>query len=166
MDRLFWGLIFVLLDWKITLGTAVIEILPDFLGFYFMMRGMEELAGKDRNFDRGRHGAFVLAVAGGVLFGAELMNPDTRTQVFLWVAGLGMLAATLILVRVAVRGVEAVTGRPGTLSSMWLVLAVLHCVCYLVNWIPLVGTVCGWVALGTGMLFLGCFYREIRKSAE
>lgn len=165
MNRLFWGLIFVVLDWKFTLGTAVFEIMPDFLGFYLLMKGMEELAVRSRVFERGRHWAFALALASGVHFAAELMAPEAGTQVILWAAGLLLLAAGLAFIRRILRGLGELGLETAAAEGMWLVLAALQCICYLANWIPVVGEICNLVSLGTGVLFLLCYYRMKKKSA-
>lgn len=165
MNRLFWGLIFVVLDWKFTLGTAVFEIMPDFLGFYLLMKGMEEQAARSKIFDRGRHWAFALALACGVHFAVELMAPETGTQVIAWAAGLLLLAAGLALIRVILRGMRELGLDTAAAEGMWLVLAALQSICYLANWIPVVGDICNLVSLGTGVLFLLCYYRARKRSA-
>ena len=43
MKLLFWGLLFSLLDWKVTIGSMLVEILPDFIGYFLMMKGLESL---------------------------------------------------------------------------------------------------------------------------
>ena len=40
MNRLFWGFFFVLIDVKLSVGSAVFDLLPDFLGFWMIMKGM------------------------------------------------------------------------------------------------------------------------------
>lgn len=165
MNRLFWGLIFVLLDWKVTLGTATVGLLPDFLGFYLIMKGMESLGSRSNAFNKGRHLAFGLAILSAILYGADLMNPDTGAKVVFWALGLVALAGMLILLRLAVTGCAEMGKDNRTLFGMWQVLAVLQSICYLANWIPLVGAVCGYVSLGVGVLFLICFYTAIKKSA-
>ena len=40
MNRLFRGFFFVALDFELTLGTADFELLPDFIGYVLMMKGM------------------------------------------------------------------------------------------------------------------------------
>lgn len=166
MNRLFWGLFFVLLDWKITVGTAVIGVLPDFIGFYLMMKGLESLAEQSVRFDRGRHWCFGLAIVSGILFGAELMNPDTMTKVWLWALGFAALIMTLALVRMAVRGIRDTGRDTERLETMWLILAALQSICYLLSWVPLVGTVCGGVSAAVGALFLTVLYMTLKKSAE
>ena len=41
MMKLFWGFTLILLDVPLELGSASIEVLPDFLGYFLLMRGME-----------------------------------------------------------------------------------------------------------------------------
>ena len=166
MNRLFWGLFFVLLDYKVKIGTAVVEILPDFVGFYLLMRGMESLGEKSSRFDRGRHMAFAMTIVSGLLFGADLLNPDTHTKVWLWIAGVAALAAGLGIVRCTVLGLEDMGKGTENLKGMWLILTVLHMLCGVVSWVPLVGDVCGIVSVATGALFLAIWVRENKKSAE
>ena len=165
MVRLFLGLIFVLLDYKVTIGTAVVEILPDFAGFYLLMRSMEHMASRSRHFDRGRHWAFVMTILSAGLFGADLLNPGTHEKVWLWAADVAALAVGLGLVRRVILGL-ADSGRDVQLIRwMFPVLAVLQILCGLVSWIPLVGKVCGLVSLATGVLFLIIMYK-VMKSAD
>lgn len=161
MIRLFWGLFFVLLDYKVTIGRAVIEILPDVLGFYLLMKGMEALAGENRCFDVGRHWAFAMSLFSGVLFLAELMNPETMMRVWLWVLELGALIVTLGIVKMVVMGIRQM-GKPGveTVNSIWLILAVLLPLCHLLSWVPVVGTVSDWAANLAAGLFLMAFFRS------
>lgn len=162
MNRLFWGLIFVLLDWKITLGTANIGLLPDVLGFYLLMKGMDSLASGSGTFGKGRHLAFALAILSGILYGADLMNPQTGTKVLLWFLGLGCLIGMFLLLRMLIRGLEEMGFETRNLSGMWLVLMMLQSICYLANWIPLVGSICNVAALGIGVLFLTIFRKTVK----
>lgn len=166
MNRLFWGLVFVLLDWKVKLGSAAVELLPDFVGFYMVMKGMESLSGESARFDRGRHLAFGLAVFSAVLFAADLMDPDTMTKVWLWVLGLAALVLTLVLVRMAVRGIRDMGRDTQRLDTMWMILAVLQSICYMFSWVPLVGSICGGVSVAVGLLFLAAMWSILKKSAE
>lgn len=166
MNRLFWGLFFVLLDYKVSLGRAVFEILPDFVGYILLMKGMESLAGESRIFNRGRHWAFAMALVTGVLYLADLTDPDTMTRVWLWAGELAGLAVMLILVRAVLKGLEQTgRGKMETANNIWLILAVLLPMCHLFSWVPMVGGICAWAGLLTSGLFLATLYRAIKKSA-
>lgn len=160
MNRLFWGFFFCLLDVKFTVGRATFELLPDFIGYLLVMKGMEELAGENKFFDRGRHGAFGMVIVSLVLYGADLMDPDTNARVGLWVLELAALIGQLVILRAAISGIGCIASdykldlRCERLWSMWLVLAVLDPICHLLSWVPLVGSVCKAASLVTGACFL------------
>lgn len=166
MRRLFWGVLLVLLDYRVTVGSAVFEVLPDFLGWFLVLKGMEELAQKSRVFDRMRHWAFGLSVVSAILYGAELFNLETMTRVWLWVMGLGILVLTLWMLRCIRRGLEELVGSGERLKAMGLILAVLLPICYLVSWVPVVGSVCEAAAAVVSALYLLTLFGEMKKSAE
>lgn len=56
MRHLFWGLFFVTLDFDLSLGSVTLGLLPDFVGYYLLMKGMEELAEESGHFEKGRTG--------------------------------------------------------------------------------------------------------------
>ena len=164
MIRLFWGLFFTLLDHKVTVGRAVIEVLPDFVGFFLLMKGMEALADKSVAFDRGRHMAFVMSLFTGVLFLTDLMHPDTRMQVWLWCLQLCALIIGLCVLKMVVAGLRQMEQSGAeTVNSLGLVLMVLLPLCHLLSWIPVVGTVGNWAANLASGLFLVSLFRCIRK---
>ena len=168
MNRLFWGLLFCLLDYDVTVGTAVFGLLPDFLGYFLMMKGMEELAGENRFFDRGRHMAFGLMIAGVILYGADLMNPGGMTRVIFWAAELAVLVIRLVLLRVIIAGIlrmeqdRGLQLRGDLLKSMWTILIVICPLAGLVSWLPLVGDICRMASAVVSVLFLAVF-RDSRK---
>ena len=110
MYRLFLGLCLVLPDISVEIGRMQVDLLPDFLGWLLVMKGMQSLAGEYVAYDRGRHWAFVLSIAAVLLSGAKLFAADAMTRVWLWALGLGMLAATLCMLGLVRRGLEE-TGK-------------------------------------------------------
>lgn len=156
MNHLFWGLLFCLLDLDVTVGSAVIGILPDAVGYFLLMKGMTALAEENDHFDKGRHVAFGLCIVSAILYGANLMNPDSMTRVWLWVLGLAEQIAMILLIRKIVAGL----GQPEGLKAMWMILAVIQPLCHLLSWIPLVGPVCTVASAVTGVLFLATFWKS------
>ena len=138
--KLFLGLIFILLDVKLTVGTAVVGLFPDFLGCWLVMKGLEERQ------DPWRHLAFGLMLACGVLFVSDLIDKSAVAR--LWCQGgwllaeLGMLALAGHLIRDR--------RQLRLLFPVVCCIRVLRCV---VGWIPLLGTVCA-VA---DVVMAGCF---------
>lgn len=146
MRHLFWGLFFVVLNFDLELGTARFGLLPDPLGWYLLMRGMESLARSSRHFDRGRHWAFGLMLVSGVLYIGDLLNPDAMTAVGLWALKLVSICVGIwVLGRMiaGIRQLEAAEGRDlqtERLRTMWRIQSVMAAVAHLFSWMPLVGS--------------------------
>lgn len=155
-----------------TVGTATFGLLPDFVGFFLVMKGMEELTGENEFFDRGRHVAFGLLIVSVLIYAADLMNPDAMTRVWLWALELAALAAQLMLLRMMISGIGRMANdykldlRCERLRTMWLVLVVMHPICHLVSWVPLVGSVCGVVSTAMGVCFLIAMYGTRKRFLE
>lgn len=162
MNRLFWGFFLILIDVKMTVGSAVFDILPDFLGFWLIMKGMESLADQSVSFDRGRHGAFGLSILGVILFGMELMDPDIVGRLWLW--GLGMIAeaGALVLLFLTVRSIRA-DESAARLQGLLTVVTVMQILAHLMGWVPVIGKITMVAALIANVCFLVAFRREIVK---
>ena len=168
MNAIFLGLALVLLDVDLTIGTATIELLPDFLGFFLILKGMTGLAGENKFFDLGRHMAFGLALVYFVLFIAAVMNPGTVGKVIFWCVGLAALIGQLALMKKIVAGVRQMELdsqrdlKGERIQAMWLILVVLSPLSHLLSWVPIVGGICGIAEMLVGILFLVAF-RECVK---
>ncbi|MBR3973790.1 MAG: hypothetical protein IKJ99_07550 [Oscillospiraceae bacterium] len=169
MNAIFLGLTLVLLDLDVTIGTATIELLPDFLGFFLILKGMTALAGENKFFNLGRHLAFGLAIVYFVLFAAAVMNPGTFGKVIFWCVGLAALIGQLALMKKIVAGIRQMELDSGKdlkgerIQAMWLILVVLSTLRHLLSWVPIVGGVCGIAELLVGILFLAAFRECVRR---
>ena len=159
MHRLFWGLFFVLLDIPVTVGRAEIEILPDFLGFFLLMKGMEALASETGRFEKARHVAFGLFLVGTVCYGAGLLNLEPMTKVVFWALEFSCLAAFLWLLK------GIVADGSEQLKGLRLIVAVVEVLAALLGWVPLVGSICRTAALVTGIVFLLAYWKEMKSAA-
>ena len=160
MNRLFWGFFFALIDVKLSVGSAMFDLLPDFLGFWMVMKGMESLADQSVLFDRGRHGAFGLSILGVILFGMELMNPDIVGRLWLWGLGLVAEAGVLILLFLTVRSIRS-DDHGVRLQGLLTVVAVLQILAHLMGWVPVVGKITMVAAMIGSICFLIAFRQEI-----
>lgn len=148
MDRIFWGMAFVLLDIDLSFGNMTVGLIPDWLGYWWLFRGFWELEEKWDGFRKGRRPMLILAVFSGVLYGMKLLALSVRQEFLLWALGLAAAVAGVIVTRLVGRGVRHMEAenrwelRGGKLGNLWLYLAVLQVFSALLSWVPLVGTVC------------------------
>ena len=147
--KLFLGFLFILLDFKISVGTAVIEVLPDFLGYFLVMKALEQRR------DGWRHVAFGLMLVSVVLFGADLVDKATAAQFWFgvveFVAEVGML---MLLFRV-IRGSER-------LYVLFPVLACIRILAVMVGWFPLIGTICMIANTIMSVCYLAVAYKPLQ----
>ena len=159
MHRLFWGLFLVLLDIDLTVGRATFDILPDFLGFFLLMKGMEAEASGTGRFQRSRHLAFGLFLLGAVCTGAGLLNLEPMTEVVFWgLESLCLVGFLWILREITAHGSEQ-------LKALRLIVGIVQVLGMIFGWLPLVGSICAAAALVIGGVFLLAFWKEM-KSAE
>ena len=144
--KLFLGLIFILLDAEFKTGDAVIGLLPDFVGFFLIMKALDQ-----RN-DPWRHLAFGLMLASMVLYVADLVDKSTGVALVFWCLELLVGIGMLVLVH------RIVGGRKGPRELFW-VLACLWVLALLLGWVPLVGTVCAIAYI----VVTGCFLIAVYK---
>lgn len=162
MHRLFWGLFFVLLDFELSVGRAVFEILPDFAGFFLLMKGMEELSDSVPRFEKSRHVAFGAFLVSAIVYGAGLLNQEAMAGVWLWVLELGCLIAFLWLLG----QITACLSLPEQLKGLYPIVAVVQVLGHVLGWVPLIGSVCSVASAVVSAVFLLAFWKEMKKSAE
>ena len=147
--KLFLGFLFILLDFKVSVGTAAIGVLPDFLGYFLVMKALEERR------DGWRHVAFGLMLVSLVLFGADLVDEAAAAQFWFgvveFVAEVGML---MLLFRV-IRGSER-------LYVLFPVLACIRILAVMVSWFPLIGTICIIANAIMSVCYLAVAYKPLQ----
>lgn len=172
MNRLFWGLFFVVLDFDLTLGSASIGLLPDFIGYYLLMKGMEELAEESEYFDKGRHWAFAMVLASAIVYVAGFLELSSGTAVGIWALGLVLYCVGLYVLYAMVSGIRQLERNDDRdlqaekLKTMWLIQAVMGLIGYLLSWVPLVGIFAALAAGVTAICMLAAMYGTKKRYQE
>lgn len=143
--KLFLGLIFVLLDVEIPAGTVQIGLLPDFIGYFLLMRGLEERE------DPRRHLAFGLMLVSLAVYAAGFLDPGSLV---FWCVELAAEIGLLFLLR-------RIPGK-GT-KELFPVLCCIRILAMLLGWLPLVGTVCAVANAVVAVCFLAAAYQTLVK---
>lgn len=91
MKNLFIGMIFVFLNFTISISGSSIDIIPDFIGFYLILKGLEELKGYSEKFIKIRPLVIILGIYSLLTFALGLFGITNN---------LGNLAFVLVLINV------------------------------------------------------------------
>lgn len=166
METLFLGMLLVFLDWNLTLGSAVIGLLPDFAGYILIRRGLDTLAGESPFFAKARPWAKSMAVYTGILYARDLFPARLSTRVLLWGLALVSLAVSLAISFWITRGVAdlekryALDLRGRSLSTIWAAMAALAILSHCLSWLPLVGAAAEAAGFLVYVCYLVVFYQS------
>ena len=167
MKDLFIGMALVFLDVSVGVGEHTFDVLPDFVGYYLMMRNLEALSDRSVWFRKARPMALALAVYSAVLYAVDALAVSVYGRFVSFCLGfLAMIGGLLLGYRTVsgVRDLERLLNRDlegEKLQSFWLYMAVIQGITYVCGWIPLVGTVGVIAAAVMSICFLAAFYRTM-----
>jgi len=139
MNNLFKGMIFVFININITLGNSKIDILPDFIGFFMIAKGLEELYNQSDNFIKIKPFATGLGVYTLIIF---LLNLFGVTIGLEYIAG---IVYTILLIYVSytiIIGIMDIEKSFNTsleterLMSSWKIMTIFNILIFIVVFIP------------------------------
>ena len=166
MKKMFYGLLFVLFSFTLSLGSLRLEIFPDFVGFILLALGMGEMAPRSGQLARAIPFAWGMAVYTAVLYVLKMLSVPVQLDILFWLLGAVALAVSLWIRYRIVRGIleleekweRSLQGEH--LKMLWQFEAALSGVCYLLNWIPMVSAIAMIAAAIVSVCFLVGFYRS------
>ena len=114
MNRLFWGAIFAFLNFDLNFGDMTVGLLPGFVGWHLIWKGLTELRDQSVHFEKVRTAAIVLIVYSAVTYILALLPFPMDfgwVSVLLWVLA---SALSLYVMYGMIRGIQDLEVRWGT----------------------------------------------------
>ena len=106
MDKLFWGFLFLFLNFSVNLNASSLQLLPDWVGFILLYAACNELESESDMFQKPRPFCLGLAIYTGILWLLELMGVSASLGIFSWVLS---LSATCLNLYVSMLIIDALT---------------------------------------------------------
>lgn len=165
MNELFIGMLLVLLDVNAEISRYTLDLLPDFVGYLLMMRGLDTMGSQSACFRKARPLAVAMMIGSAVLYVVEATAVTVHSQFLSFCLGALATAVSLLIGYRTVSGIRDVERQQNRdlegekLHSMWLYMAVIQAITYACGWIPLVGAMGSIAALVMNVCFLAAFYR-------
>lgn len=165
MRQIFWGMLFLFLDFNITVGNSLIGLIPDFVGCIFLIRGVDLLRGESIRFVQARPWALAAAVYTGFTWLLDLLRLKL-TGIFSLVLGLGNLALSIYLSWLIVQGILQTEQSRGCflggqmLRQAWLAAIIAAALSYPLAFVPVLNWLCVLAGLGCAIWFLMALYRS------
>lgn len=165
MQTIFWGFLFVFLDYSTDLNGVVIGFLPDFVGYILLLMGLREIGQLNDRFVSVRPWVVGAAVFSAVLYVLEMVSASVQMQLIGFLLGMIGVVLSLYISFQIVTGITELEAerdwylRGQPLKTVWKYLAVLHGVAYLLNWIPVLNVMCFIAVVIVTICFLLFFYK-------
>jgi len=165
MSKLMAGLLLVFLDFNLTINNAEIGLLPDFVGYAVMLKGLAELSQESAYFQKIRPYTIGMIIYTGILYGMDLVGFSPSLGIFSYILALLSTAVSLYISYSIVMGVKDLEIRLHTplngegLYSAWIFLAVMNVVVYVSLLVPFLAILCIIAALIGAVWFLIAFSR-------
>lgn len=167
MRNIFIGFIFVFVNLNLTLNEHVLGLLPCFVGYFFINKGLHEFSETVSHFDK-LHSIvsvmFVYTIITYVmdLFGFGAAN-DSFIRLFSQIMGLGAVIGSLYVsyhVSLGVKELETLYGCGINISQLftrWKIMAVANIASMLFVIVPIVNLICIIVTIVAGIMYLVAF---------
>ena len=142
MSKLFIGLLFVFLDFTINIGTSKIGLIPDFIGYLFLLNGVGELSEQSNSFYKIKPAIAFMVFYSIILYAMDFIGLSVSLGMFTYLLGIISTALSLYILHGIVSGImdiEAASQRDlnsKTLYSIWKVLAVVSILAYFLLLVP------------------------------
>lgn len=165
MNNLLVGMLLVFLDYNLTAGKHTIGLIPDFIGYIIMVRGLSEMGEQSGRFAKARPIALGLAVYTGILYIMDMFGISIQQRFLFWALGGLSVAASLLVSSQIIAGVRDMEVTQNWdlqglhLKTLWTYTAVLTGICWVCGWIPVVGTVGAIASIIIHICFLVAFYK-------
>lgn len=165
MNHLFLGMLFIFLDCHVNFGNCTIELLPDFVGYLFLIKGLDALSGENQWFAKKRPWVLGMAVFAGAVYGMDLFALSGKLRMLRWCMGLAAAAGNLVICYWIIAGIRQLEDCRGVelqgkrLRSLWTYLAIISGISAVCGWIPMVGTISAAAEFVVSLCFVIAFYQ-------
>ncbi len=165
MSNLFIGMLLVFLDFNLNLGNSTIGLIPDFIGYFIMVKGLVELSGESSNFTKVIAVGKGMIIYAGVIYIFDLLGISHNLGVITYLLGLISTIASLYISYHVVIGIKDIEEQSSKylnadgLYRTWRIMAIFSVVMYLLIFIPLLALIGVLVGLGVSVYYLVVFNR-------
>lgn len=166
MHHIFIGFLLVFLDFNLNLGNSTIGLIPDFMGYYYMAKGLAELRQESPAFVSIRPFAVGMGFYSSVTYALDLFGITGITGWLGVIIGIVGTVLSLYISYTVISGVRDMEAarcadlNGAKLKSTWSLMAVFQGIAYISLVIPAVALVCIIGGFVTSIVFLVAFYKS------
>ncbi|WMI82195.1 hypothetical protein [Anaerotignum sp. MB30-C6] len=166
MQQLFTGMLLIFFDFNLTVNTALIGLVPDFVGYIFIYKGLLELTEESPHFKQILELSKSMVVIMAVIYLMNLFSITASSQLLTIILGTITTAITLYTIYHIVRGVLDIEISKNIdlfgekLFSTWKAWAILSALATLLMFVTVISTILLLVGIVMAIIFLVTFYKS------
>lgn len=171
MKKLFFGFLLLFLSFHLSINDHRLELLPDFVGYLLLMKGMDELAGESGYFQNARPFAVGMAIYTAIVWVGDLLAVAPGENLLSTLLRLIALAAALYIEWMLIQGVlemEQTRGanlRGEALSRLWKVTVAVQAAIQALSLLGELTSVSGMLVLATAAGLVAFVIKVLRLIA-
>jgi len=160
MKNIFIGFILIFLDFNLNINNSQIDLIPDFVGYIVMIRGINEMIEKSTFFMKVRPYVTAVAVYSGVLYLLDLVGTYKSLGVLTYILAIISTTAHLYISYNIVMGVLDMEGiyniylNGDRLKSIWTAYAILNVLTFMFMLFPPAAIFCIIITFIVAICFL------------
>jgi len=178
INTIFAGMLFVFLNFNIEIGASKIGLIPGFLGYYFMLRGLTEIEWLSDKFTKVKPFVTVMIIFSGIAYALDLFGLPTEATLFIesimiinvWTSAIAFIAMIFSLyisytIIMGIKDIEITKEQvlnSGRLYSTWKLVAVFSVLTFALLIIPILLIACMIINLVVGIYYLYIFYETTK----
>ena len=170
MQKVFIGILLILLDFHLEFSTGHLGLIPDFIGYFVLLLGLRQLAEDGPSFKRAIPAAIGIGIYSFFLWVADLFGfAATQSPMVIFCEILSVFLA-LYVTRLVVEGVGELASATGEdlhykkLKIDWYVMAVFQTLSFSWLFFPALATVCVIISAVDTLLFLFALHKSRRAA--
>lgn len=163
MGNLFIGFMLIFLDFNLNLGNSTIGLIPDFIGYIVMIKGLEQMDDESAFFMKIKPYVTGMAFYSTFLYLLDLLGVSISLGVLTYVLAIISTVISLYISYNIVMGVIDMEGKYNTtlngnsLKSTWTLLAVFNILSFVTLMIPLISLISIIGSFIVAIIFLVAF---------
>jgi len=165
MKSIFIGLLFIFLNFDINMGQMQIGLIPTFVGYILMLRGLNEMSAHSDWFSRAKWLATVMLVFSSFVYLMDLFGITRWLGLLGFILGVLSIVFSLLILYRIVKGVEDIEAKNGwqmfavQLYNRWVIMAVFSVASAVIVIIPVLALISLLVSFIALIFFLVAFNR-------
>lgn len=168
MSSIFAGLLIVMIDFNFTVNDSVIELLPDFIGYFLIFRGLGILNGESEEFGKAKPWTIGMIAFSATIYVLDLFGAASSMGVFAYIVSLTATVIFLYILHIIIKGMLDIETKRSCnlnaeqLKNVWLTNSIVQVAAFGLNIIPKLALISLVIAFISNIVILILFSKSTK----